>query len=94
MRKGAATLEERLEAPIVVGALGPKMCAVAGGSSDGVLLNWLTAEHVAPSAANVTAATITSQSAVLFMIPLRPERAGHCSRDTWEALTRPTVSTP
>ena len=49
-------LEERLEAPIVVGALGPNMCAVAGSSSDGVLLNWLTAEYVAPSAAIVTAA--------------------------------------
>ena len=49
-------LEERLEAPILVGALGPNMCALAGKSSDGVLLNWLTAEYVAPSAAIVTAA--------------------------------------
>jgi alkanesulfonate monooxygenase SsuD/methylene tetrahydromethanopterin reductase-like flavin-dependent oxidoreductase (luciferase family) len=55
VQEGAATLEERLEAPIVVGALGPKMCAMAGSSSDGVLLNWLTAEYVAPSAAIVTA---------------------------------------
>jgi hypothetical protein len=31
------------------------MCAMAGSSSDGVLLNWLTAEYVAPSAAIVTA---------------------------------------
>ncbi|MDF3040822.1 MAG: putative oxidoreductase [Thermomicrobiales bacterium] len=56
VREGAATLEERLEAPIVVGALGPNMCALAGRSSDGVLLNWLTAEYVAPSAAIVSAA--------------------------------------
>jgi alkanesulfonate monooxygenase SsuD/methylene tetrahydromethanopterin reductase-like flavin-dependent oxidoreductase (luciferase family) len=56
VREGAATLEERIEAPIVVGALGPNMCAMAGRSSDGVLLNWLTAEYVAPSAAIVTAA--------------------------------------
>jgi len=56
VREGAATLEERLEAPIVVGALGPNMCALAGRSSDGVLLNWLTAEYVAPSAAIVTMA--------------------------------------
>src|SRR5215211_6010595 len=56
VREGAATLEERLEAPIVIGALGPNMCAMAGRSSDGVLLNWLTAEYVAPSAAIVTAA--------------------------------------
>ena len=51
--EGATALEERLEAPIVVGALGPNMCAMAGGSSDGVLLNWLTADYVAPSAAIV-----------------------------------------
>src|SRR3954453_16459069 len=56
VQEGAATLEERLEAPVVVGALGPNMCALAGKSSDGVLLNWLTAEYVAPSAAVVTAA--------------------------------------
>jgi alkanesulfonate monooxygenase SsuD/methylene tetrahydromethanopterin reductase-like flavin-dependent oxidoreductase (luciferase family) len=56
VREGAATLEQRLKAPIVVGALGPNMCAVAGRSSDGVLLNWLTAEYVAPSAAVVTTA--------------------------------------
>jgi alkanesulfonate monooxygenase SsuD/methylene tetrahydromethanopterin reductase-like flavin-dependent oxidoreductase (luciferase family) len=56
VREGAATLEERIEAPIVVGALGPNMCAMAGRSSDGVLLNWLTAEYVAPSSAIVTAA--------------------------------------
>jgi alkanesulfonate monooxygenase SsuD/methylene tetrahydromethanopterin reductase-like flavin-dependent oxidoreductase (luciferase family) len=56
VREGAATLEERIEAPIVVGALGPKMCAEAGRSADGVLLNWLTAEYVAPSAASVMTA--------------------------------------
>jgi alkanesulfonate monooxygenase SsuD/methylene tetrahydromethanopterin reductase-like flavin-dependent oxidoreductase (luciferase family) len=56
VREGAATLEKRLEAPIVVGALGPNMCAIAGSASDGVLLNWLTAAYVAPSAAIVTAA--------------------------------------
>ena len=56
VQEGASTLEEQLEAPIVVGALGPKMCTLAGNSSDGVLLNWLTPEYVAPSAAIVTAA--------------------------------------
>jgi alkanesulfonate monooxygenase SsuD/methylene tetrahydromethanopterin reductase-like flavin-dependent oxidoreductase (luciferase family) len=56
VRESATMLEERLEAPIVVGALGPNMCALAGSSSDGVLLNWLTAEYVAPSAAIVIAA--------------------------------------
>jgi alkanesulfonate monooxygenase SsuD/methylene tetrahydromethanopterin reductase-like flavin-dependent oxidoreductase (luciferase family) len=68
VREGAATLEERLEAPIVVGALGPNMCAVAGNSSDGVLLNWLTAEYVAPSAAMViTAARDAGRSRPLIL---------------------------
>ncbi|MDQ3225640.1 MAG: LLM class flavin-dependent oxidoreductase, partial [Chloroflexota bacterium] len=49
--EGATALEGVLEAPVVVGALGPNMCALAGGGADGVLLNWLTAEYVAPSAA-------------------------------------------
>ncbi|MBA2597940.1 MAG: LLM class flavin-dependent oxidoreductase [Chloroflexia bacterium] len=49
--EGATALEGGLEAPVVVGALGPNMCALAGGGADGVLLNWLTAEYVAPSAA-------------------------------------------
>src|SRR5919112_963685 len=39
VREGATTLEEQLEAPIVVGALGPNMCALAGGRPDGRLFN-------------------------------------------------------
>ena len=53
VKVGAAILERMLEAPIVVGALGPNMCGFAGSAADGVLLNWLTAECVAPSAAIV-----------------------------------------
>lgn len=48
---GAQALEKALQALIIVGALGPNMCALAGGGADGVLLNWLTPEYVAPSAA-------------------------------------------
>jgi alkanesulfonate monooxygenase SsuD/methylene tetrahydromethanopterin reductase-like flavin-dependent oxidoreductase (luciferase family) len=51
VREGATVLAARLEALIVVGALGPRMCALAGEQADGVLLNWLTAAYVAPSAA-------------------------------------------
>ena len=53
VREGATALEKMIEAPIVIGALGPNMCALAGGRSDGVLLNWLTPDYVAPSAAIV-----------------------------------------
>lgn len=55
---GAQELEQSLEATIIVGALGPKMCALAGGGSDGVLLNWLTPSYVAPSAALVMEAAV------------------------------------
>jgi alkanesulfonate monooxygenase SsuD/methylene tetrahydromethanopterin reductase-like flavin-dependent oxidoreductase (luciferase family) len=50
---GAAELDVGLNARVVVGALGPMMCALAGAASDGVLLNWLTADYVTPSAALV-----------------------------------------
>jgi alkanesulfonate monooxygenase SsuD/methylene tetrahydromethanopterin reductase-like flavin-dependent oxidoreductase (luciferase family) len=43
-------LEARTEARVEIGALGPKMCALAGEAADGVLLNWLTPAWVAPSA--------------------------------------------
>jgi alkanesulfonate monooxygenase SsuD/methylene tetrahydromethanopterin reductase-like flavin-dependent oxidoreductase (luciferase family) len=56
VREGARFLEDAVQARVVVGALGPRMCAVAGETADGVLLNWLTADHVAPSAAIVEAA--------------------------------------
>ena len=56
VRDGAHLLEERVQAAVVVGALGPRMCALAGESADGVLLNWLTAEYVGPSAAITEAA--------------------------------------
>ena len=56
VRAGATLLEERVSAVIAVGALGPRMCAVAGETADGVLLNWLTANHVTSSAAIVDAA--------------------------------------
>jgi alkanesulfonate monooxygenase SsuD/methylene tetrahydromethanopterin reductase-like flavin-dependent oxidoreductase (luciferase family) len=56
VRSGAALLEERLSALVVVGALGPKMCAVAGEAADGVLLNWIVPDYVPPSVAIVDGA--------------------------------------
>src|SRR4051812_44897309 len=56
VRAGATILEDSLQALVVVGALGPKMCAVAGDASGGVLLNWIVPEYVAPSVAIVEAA--------------------------------------
>jgi alkanesulfonate monooxygenase SsuD/methylene tetrahydromethanopterin reductase-like flavin-dependent oxidoreductase (luciferase family) len=50
VREGVAHLRERLSTRLVVAALGPKMCRLAGEVADGVLLNWLTPEHARTSA--------------------------------------------
>ncbi|MGI8478084.1 MAG: LLM class flavin-dependent oxidoreductase [Thermomicrobiales bacterium] len=42
--QAAERLRALTSAKIVIGALGPKMCAAAGAHADGVLLNWLTPE--------------------------------------------------
>jgi alkanesulfonate monooxygenase SsuD/methylene tetrahydromethanopterin reductase-like flavin-dependent oxidoreductase (luciferase family) len=46
VREGIAALREALPAGtrIVVAAMGPKMCALAGAEADGVFLNWMTPE--------------------------------------------------
>ncbi len=48
--EGALLLQEALKAEVIIGALGPKMCALAGSHAHGVLLNWLTPAYVEPSA--------------------------------------------
>lgn len=52
-RAGAAALVASGDAVVVVGALGPRMRAVAGEAADGVLLNWLTVGSVPAAAATV-----------------------------------------
>jgi len=46
VREGLASLRNVLPAParVVVAAMGPKMCALAGAEADGVFLNWPTPE--------------------------------------------------
>lgn len=48
--EGAILLQEALKAEVIIGALGPRMCALAGSHAHGVLLNWLTPAYVEPSA--------------------------------------------
>ncbi len=50
VRAGVAQLRSLVPARIVVAALGPKMCRLAGEVADGVLFNWLTPEHARVSA--------------------------------------------
>jgi alkanesulfonate monooxygenase SsuD/methylene tetrahydromethanopterin reductase-like flavin-dependent oxidoreductase (luciferase family) len=50
VRAGIAVLRAHLPARLVVAALGPRMCRLAGEVADGVLLNWLTPAHALASA--------------------------------------------
>ncbi len=50
VREGIQELRSRLTAKIVVAALGPKMCRLAGELADGVLFNWLTPDFARISA--------------------------------------------
>ena len=50
VRDGIAALRGQLQTRLIVAALGPKMCRLAGEVADGVLLNWLTPEHARRSA--------------------------------------------
>ena len=50
VREGIAALRAELRTRLVVAALGPRMCRLAGEVADGVLFNWLTPEHARRSA--------------------------------------------
>src|SRR6059058_791727 len=50
VRDGIAALRSELSTRLVVAALGPQMCRLAGEVADGVLFNWLTPEHARRSA--------------------------------------------
>ena len=55
VREGVAALRATLTTRIIVAALGPKMCHLAGEVADGVLFNWLTPEYARRSAELVRA---------------------------------------
>jgi alkanesulfonate monooxygenase SsuD/methylene tetrahydromethanopterin reductase-like flavin-dependent oxidoreductase (luciferase family) len=50
VRSGVAELRATLKAKIIVAALGPRMCELAGEVADGVLFNFITPEHARASA--------------------------------------------
>ena len=45
VRDGVGALRAKLTSRIIVAALGPRMCRLAGEVADGVLFNWLTPEY-------------------------------------------------
>ena len=53
VRAGIAELRRQLSTRLVVAALGPQMCRLAGEVADGVLLNWVTPEYARLSAERV-----------------------------------------
>ncbi len=55
VREGIATLRVHLPVRLVVAALGPRMCRLAGEVADAVLFNWLTPAHARRSAEWVAA---------------------------------------
>ena len=55
MRDGVAAIRKSLTTRVIVAALGPKMCELAGQVADGVLFNWLTPEYARRSAELVRA---------------------------------------
>ena len=50
VRAGIAELRPRIAVRLIVAALGPHMCRLAGEVADGVLFNWLTPTHARLSA--------------------------------------------
>jgi len=68
VREGVVALRAQLKTRIIVAALGPKMCRLAGEIADGVLFNWITPEHARLSAGWVQegAAAAKRQSPTLY----------------------------
>jgi alkanesulfonate monooxygenase SsuD/methylene tetrahydromethanopterin reductase-like flavin-dependent oxidoreductase (luciferase family) len=60
VRDGVAAIRAQLATRVVVAALGPKMCRLAGEVADGVLFNWLTPEHARLSADWVRAGAVAA----------------------------------
>jgi alkanesulfonate monooxygenase SsuD/methylene tetrahydromethanopterin reductase-like flavin-dependent oxidoreductase (luciferase family) len=55
VRDGVAAIRAKLSTRVIVAALGPKMCHLAGEVADGVLFNWLTPDYAKRSAELVRA---------------------------------------
>lgn len=61
MRESLAELRERLPGVrLVLAAMGPKMCALAGASYDGAFFNWMTPEFAAGARVKVEAGAVAA----------------------------------
>jgi len=64
VRDGVAAIRAQLSTRVIVAALGPKMCHLAGEVADGVLFNWLTPEYAKRSAELVRAGAAAAKRPV------------------------------
>lgn len=55
VREGIAALRQGVSSAVLISALGPKMCRLAGEAADGVVFNWLTPEYTKLSGEQVLA---------------------------------------
>lgn len=56
VRAGVSALRQMVNAPLVVGAIGPRLCRLAGEEADGLLLDWVTPAYAAQTVAAVSGA--------------------------------------
>lgn len=61
VRQGLRALRRQLDARLIVAAMGPRMCRLAGAEADGVLFNWLTPEMARRSEVWVRAGAETAE---------------------------------
>lgn len=80
VREGVAQVRV-LGCRIVVGALGPKMCRLAGEVADGVLFNWVTPDHARHSAEWVRASAADARRRPPRMMAYVRVAIGPAARD-------------
>ena len=71
-REAIATLRAKVDCPVIVAALGPRMVKLSGELADGVLLNWVTPAYAATSRERIEdAARAAGREAPLIMSYVR-----------------------
>ena len=66
---------------LVLAAMGPKMCALAGASYDGAFFNWVTPDYAAEARGNVEAGAADAGRATPPRLRLRPHLGRRRRRD-------------
>jgi len=87
VRAGIGELRSQVPTRLILAALGPQMCRLAGEIADGVLFNWLTPEHARRSAELVRAGAASAgrQPPKLFAYVRIALGAAACDRLAEEA---------